>query len=283
MKIFLTGASGFIGRHILSSLLQNGYSVVALSTNYQPLSLPSLTFLPKRLVDLLPHDLEDIDLLIHAAAHSVSYPFDTLTNCLNVNLFDSLHLLRCAEAVGLRNVISLGSCYEYGSHSAPLSCSTTLLPSDSYSLSKALFYQALSQWTELNQSTTHYLRLFHVYGPGEHSSRFWPSLRKSSLSGDDFYMTSGDQIREFTYVKSVSTLICDLVIPTFVSEPQFKTTNVASTRPLTLRDFALSWWTHWKSKGVLHFDSLPQRPNEIMSCIAADPSYQLQPPISELL
>ena len=48
-----------------------------------------------------------------------------------------------------------------------------------------------------------YLRLFQVYGEGENPRRLYPSLKRASLTGNDFYINSGNQIRDFCHVDDV--------------------------------------------------------------------------------
>jgi nucleoside-diphosphate-sugar epimerase len=67
-----------------------------------------------------------------------------------------------------------------------------------YPASKAAASIAFTQWSIENQLKLKYLRIFQVFGEGEAESRLWPSLRKAALSGNDFDMTHGEQIRFYT-------------------------------------------------------------------------------------
>ena len=82
-----------------------------------------------------------------------------------------------------------------------LDVSDELQPVGYYAMSKAAVFIALQfQNLDINFS---YLRLFHVYGSNEHHSRLYPSLCKAALTGKDFPMSSGEQIRDFIHIDDV--------------------------------------------------------------------------------
>ncbi|MFM2112305.1 MAG: hypothetical protein RLZZ271_965, partial [Pseudomonadota bacterium] len=113
------------------------------------------------------------------------------------------------------------------------------------------------------------LRIFHVYGEGEPPTRFWPSLRRSALAGEDFPMTPGGQLRDFITVEAVAShfvqaLACDGVEP---GMPVIQ--HVASGRPMTLLEFAQKWWTVWQARSALRPGELAYRSGEIMRLVSA--------------
>ena len=65
------------------------------------------------------------------------------------------------------------------------------------------------QWAEEHQLSLEILRVFHVSGEGESQNRFWPSLRRAALAGEDFQMRAGEQIRDFLNVLDVSSVFLD--------------------------------------------------------------------------
>ena len=63
---------------------------------------------------------------------------------------------------------------------------------------------------EHNLKTTLF-RPFHTYGEGEAPNRFWPSLVNAAKKGEDFSMSSGEQVRDFSNVDFVASRICELL------------------------------------------------------------------------
>ena len=141
-------------------------------------------------------------------------------------------------------------------------------PTNSYAVSKAAASIALRQWAEEHQLTLEILRVFHVFGEGESQGRFWPSLRRAALAGEDFQMTAGEQIRDFLNVADVASAFLDRATAPSSHIPAAKIFNLSSGKPLTILAFAQCWWKLWEAKGQLLAGALPYRPGEVMRYVA---------------
>ena len=288
MNIFLTGGTGFIGSHFLAIALSEGHTVFA--QRRSELSRPKIFlkhqpfWINKSLDQISSTDLKSIDIVIHLAAHTGNVPYDTLDNCLRWNLQAPLALFNKARDVGVKNFLVAGSCFEYGKSGElydAIPTTASLMPTNSYAASKAAASMCFLQWAEENSLVLDILRIFHVFGEGELPKRFWPSLRDAALSGSDFSMTHGEQIRDFIPVDICAHMFLDhanwLVSANNPTSP--KVYNLSSGLPMSIRAFAEYWWTRFHARGQLKFGSVPYRPNEIMSYIPGDnlltanPSY----------
>ena len=270
MKIFVTGSTGFVGSHFVNAALRAGHSLVCLR---RPGSQPrvNLEREPEWQVGSLEDDwrevLQSCDTFVHLAAHSTNVPYDTLGNCLYWNLTVALRLMEQVLEVGIQNFLVAGTGFEYGRSGERydyIPVTAALEPTMSYPASKAAAAIALTQWAIEHQIKLHYLRIFQVFGVGEAESRLWPSLHEAALAGDDFQLTPGNQVRDFTPVEVVAQqLLCALDFSKVqAGEPLFK--HIGTGCPQTLREFAEHWWKYWNAKGALHFGAYPYRDNEIM-------------------
>ena len=275
MKILLTGGSGFIGSHFLNQALAAGHKVRALRRS--PISKPRIPilrqpeWLERQLDQVSVADLEGCDVVVHLAAHSVQYPIDTLANCLHWNLIAVLALFEQARLAGVQHFIVAGSCFEYGRSGERYDAIPTdapLEPTNSYAASKAAASIALRQWAEQHQLSLEILRVFHVFGEGEAETRFWPSLRRAALAGEDFSMTGGEQIRDFLAVESVAATFLQRAIAENPERTRFKLFNLSSGDPCTLRVFAEHLWEQMGAKGRLLLGKVKYRPDEVMNYIA---------------
>ena len=108
------------------------------------------------------------------------------------------------------------------------------------------------------------LRPFHIFGEGESEYRFWPSLKNAALSGQDFPMTMGEQIRDFTPVEFAADVFIDYATNKNISKGRPIIKNLGTAKPQSLKNFAKSEWKKFGGKGILLFGKIPYRENEIM-------------------
>lgn len=270
MKIFLTGGTGFVGSHFLRQVLAQGHEVIALR---RPGSQPriGLSHAPVWVDGALDGNhrahLSGVDVMVHLASHTPNPPYDTLDRCLYWNVFASIKLAQQAIEQGVKKFIVAGSCFEYGQSAnrvSYLDADTPLEPTLSYPTSKAAASVAfLGLARDLNLQLK-LLRIFQVYGEGEPTSRLWPSLRAAALTGKDFPMSPGEQVRDFIPVEDVALQFLQALDFAGTLPGQPLVGHVATNRPQTLLDFAQHWWRHWGASGQLLVGAVRYRHNEVM-------------------
>ena len=81
---------------------------------------------------------------------------------------------------------------------------------------------------------------------------------------DDFKLTSGEQIRDFTNVSEIAKKILSEVKEFNVNAGETQIKNIGSNNPQSVKDFSEYWWDHWKAVGKLHFGAKPYRDDEVM-------------------
>ena len=295
MKLFVTGATGFIGSHFLNAAHAAGHEIVALrrSAASQPRiplpffneeqstrnEEPQTTWLDKEIPAVTAADLAGCDALVHLAAGGVTPQPATWELCYRVNVIESLRLCELALDAGERRIVAAGSYVEYGRivvggssteyglaglRFDPIPPDAPLEPTDPYAASKASASIAMCALCRARKFELAYLRLFSVFGDGQYEKNFWPQLRAAALAGEDFAMTPGEQVRDFIPVEDVAARLllsateCDLK----PGEPRVE--NLASGQPVTLRTFAEHWWAKWGAKGQLVFGAQPYRSGEVM-------------------
>lgn len=271
MKVFITGGTGFIGSHVINTLIERGHSVLALKRCAQSSPRIPLHSQPKWIVSSLTEIqsdcLEDVDVLLHLAAHSANYPYDTLENCLHWNVTAPLNLLTAAFNANVSKYLIAGSCFEYGLSAQNydfIPACAPLLPVQTYPTSKAAASVSFTQWAYQRKISMSLLRFFQVYGPGEEPTRLWPTLIRAGNSGLDVPMTLGEQVRDFIFVQDLATRIVDETEQLCEQKHSIKIANIGSGTPQSLRSFAQEIWNKVDSSGQLRFGEIPYRPDEVM-------------------
>lgn len=175
MKILITGATGFVGRHLCEKLLQNNVCVCGTVRNAnQAKYLPSGTQVA--LIDSIEMNtdwseaLEGIDTIIHLAArvHVTSETSgDPLDSYRQVNVAGTERLARQATEKNVRRIVFLSSVKVHGEKSSfPLSEKIKSTPSDPYGISKMEAELSLQRIAAETGLEVVIIRPPLVYGPG---------------------------------------------------------------------------------------------------------------------
>jgi nucleoside-diphosphate-sugar epimerase len=117
------------------------------------------------------------------------------------------------------------------------------------------------------------LRPFTVYGEGQHDSNFWPSLQKAALAGEDFPMTSGEQIRDFVEVMEVALAFLQAATSADLKPGEPVIRNVGTGVPQSLRAFAEAQWKAAGATGKLLPGAVPMRAHEVMRYVPEIASF----------
>lgn len=270
MKLFLTGGTGFIGSHVLAQLVGTSDEVVPLR---RPGSNPCIdigwspVWLEKPMDEVETEDLEGADVLVHLASVGVSPKVATWDELFYWNVSVLVRLLQRANGAGVRRVVIAGSFSEYGLASESydfIPADAPLTPTNPYAASKAASSIAARAFAVEKGMELFYLRIFSAFGDGQFERNFWPALRQAALSGADFPMTPGEQVRDYIAVEDVAAQVLRYATMAETGPVRQRAINVASGKPVTMREFAESWWAKWGAKGTLQVGALPYRPNEPM-------------------
>jgi UDP-glucose 4-epimerase len=275
MRIFLTGATGFIGGHVLQLALAESHEVLALrrpgATCRIPLDREPL-WLDGALADDWSVELSRCDALLHLAAYGVAQGANDWDGCFQANVINALQLWRHAVAAGVRRFLIVGSCFEYGRSGErydAIPVSAPLEPTTAYGASKAAATMAALALAVEQQLQLVVARPFHVYGPGEASGRFWPSLVTAATSGHDLPMTSGAQVRDFQPVQQAARQLLDWLQHPQLQPGQPQLVNLGTGQPRSLLGFARDEWSRLGAQGRLHAGAIEHRPNEVWRYVPA--------------
>ena len=274
MKLFVTGGTGFVGSHFLQLALAAGHHVIA---QRRPGSSPRLQlkrepiWVDRALDQVFDAELAGCDAVVHFASHTPNPPYAALDECLYWNVYATTRLLQQAAAQGVRNVLVAGTCFEYGLAAEGqdfVHPATEMRPLLTYPISKAAATTACLGLARHLGLRLQLLRIFQVFGEGEATTRFWPSLRSAALEGRDFEMSSGLQVRDFIEVSEVATQFLSALDFVGVKPGQPQLRNVGTGRAQTLLVFARTWWAALGAKGHLIPGQVGLRPGELVRLVA---------------
>lgn len=217
-NVVILGASGFIGRWLARALSKNGAHVflfvrdkLAANIIFNQYEINGIIFEH----DLVANEasLKDLfqtispDLVFNLAGYGVDpNQRDKVTAYkVNAGLIETIcHAISetKSDTWNGQNIVHVGSALEYGKDTGNLSESLTYTPTTIYGESKLLGTQQLTRSCVKHGLKGVTVRLFSVYGPGEHNSRLLPSLINAT-KGQLLSLTKGTQKRDFTYIDDV--------------------------------------------------------------------------------
>ena len=175
-KIVVTGASGFVGRHLIDLMLRRGDSIIALggakTNKSEDASKKNLSFLVIDLMnrsDLSLVDFLEVDYVVHLAGLAAVGPsFDNPMQYIETNVGIEINLFEEAlrqKAFPKFLIVSSGSVYDPAS-SMPITEDSPILPNSPYSLSKIGQEQAAKYYSTRGFECV-IARPFNHIGPGQ--------------------------------------------------------------------------------------------------------------------
>ena len=216
-KIFVTGADGFIGSHLVELLVRKGFSVNAFCLYNSQGSWGWLDSLPVEVKENINVNLGDIrdplsirsamkgcDSVFHLAALiAIPYSYLAPTSYINTNIQGTLNVLQTARELEITRFVHTSTSEVYGSAQfVPITENHPIVGQSPYSASKIGSDQiALSFWKSFSLPLT-ILRPFNTYGPRQSSRAVIPQIITQILNNkeDKIKLGSLTPTRDFNFV-----------------------------------------------------------------------------------
>lgn len=239
-RILLTGATGFVGRQILSALATMNVPVTLVVRG----ELKRVESLPVDRV-ILTDDafaqsrswwveaLQGVDTVIHAAWFAE--PGQYIQSPINLDcLKGTITLAQACVDAGVRRFVGTGTCFEYDTDAGYLSVDTPLRPATPYAAAKAATYLALNQSLPKAGVEFVWCRLFYLYGEGEDPRRLVPYIHQQMQQGEYADLTDGLQVRDYLDVRDAAASIVTTACGHYTGP-----VNVCSGNGITVREMAV--------------------------------------------
>jgi nucleoside-diphosphate-sugar epimerase len=167
VKVAVTGASGFIGRHVVADLLGAGYAVTTLHRGAPLMGAGTVHFHADVVSSDLRPALADAQSVVHLAGNGdVQGSFARPLESTRLNALGTLRVLDAARETGAHLVLaSTQRIYRPSPH--PFPEDAPLEPADPYAVAKLVAEQWCGMYARQLGLPTTVVRLFTVYGPGQ--------------------------------------------------------------------------------------------------------------------
>ena len=272
MKSLVTGGAGFIGSHIVDTLLDAGHEVIVLDNEYSDNEKFNWNDkVENHVVDICDYEssrkyYDGVDYVFHAAAEARIGPaIANPINAVNINCIGTCTVLQCAREAGVKKVMYSSTSSAYGLNDPP---NTEDQPEDClnpYSVSKIAGEKICKMYTDLFDLPTVIFRYFNVFGEraptkGQYAPVIGIFMRQRAAGEQLTIVGDGEQRRDFVYVKDVARANVMAAISNAEPEAYGQVYNVGTGTNLSVNQIA-----SFISEDVIY---LPPRTGEARNSLA---------------
>jgi len=262
-KILVTGATGFVGGHLVGRLLNNQYEVHVLirpETDQEPLKqtivhthLGSTQNMIEIIQDVQP------DAVIHLASLFIGeHESGDIEDLIKSNVILSTQLVEGMSVNRVGLLINVGTSWQHYA-------GADYNPVNLYAATKQAFRSVLSFYLETSDLRVINLELFDTFGPNDRRDKLFNLLNRLRVTGDTISMSPGYQYLDPIYIDDV----CDafLVALKRLNSGQVKrseTYSVCSEESIQLRELVKIYENVSNTKLNVEWGGRPYRAREVM-------------------
>lgn len=249
MRVLVTGATGFVGRHVVAYLIERKHEVLVTARDESKArSMPWFSRVRFIAADLhhppqRPWDcLGQPEAVMHLAWPGLPN-YKSLFH-FEENLAADYFFLKSLVQEGVQQILVTGTCFEYGMQSGTLSEDLPAMPANPYALAKDCLRRFLEALRHEHPFVLQWARLFYTYGPGQNPKSLLAQLDAAIDRGDaEFPMSGGEQLRDYLPVETVASHLVSLL-----EHPAAQgVTNICRGTPISVRRLVEE---HMERRGV---------------------------------
>ncbi len=252
MRILLTGSRGFIGRHVVASVHGRTGEVIEWSDDIRNLNKCT----------------ERSEVVLHLAGVSRNERFNEMDyESYANNVVGTAAVLNYCNRFGARCVLaSTSAVYRPSDGAHSVAEDAAIRPASAYGISKWLAENLCHQQAGDAGTASTVLRLFNVYGPGQHPSFVVPYVVQCLKERRPIFLRMPDGIRDFVYVTDV---VDALLKAARLRDPGVRVFNIGSGRAVRIREMVrMAERVFGQAVAV---EEAPVHPDEI-AAVVGDPS-----------
>ncbi|MEC9293536.1 MAG: NAD-dependent epimerase/dehydratase family protein [Chloroflexota bacterium] len=263
MKIFVTGATGFIGGHLVRRLLNDQHEIHALirpETDQNPLE-PAIVHTHLGSTQNMIEIIQDAkpDAVIHLASLFIGeHKSSDVEALIKSNVVLSTQLAEAMSVNDVRLLINVGTSWQHYANA-------DYNPVNLYAATKQAFRSVLSFYVETADLRVINLELYDTFGPNDQREKLFNLLNRLRVTGETISMSPGNQLLDPIYIDDV----CDafLVALKRLQSGQVKrseTYSVCSDKSIQLRELVKIYENISNTKLNVEWGGRPYRAREVM-------------------
>ncbi len=255
-KIAITGANGYIGRHVVDALIDIGADVTAIDL----------------VIDGINNQAEAINMDIFSSSHDVINKFGKPDACLHLAWKDGFfhdsdahmeclskhyELIKNLKNSGINRIAVMGTMHEIGYYEGSVDENTPCNPSNMYGIAKNSLRRSLFLLAGKNGMNLQWLRAFYIYGDDERNHSIFTKIIQAERKGQEtFPFNSGKNKYDFIHINDLARMIAASVMQEDVSG----IINCCTGHPVSLAEKVEGFINDHNMKIKLAYGAFPDRP-----------------------
>ena len=262
MKVLVTGATGFIGSHLIRELLKSKTNQIVATSRSIDKAKKSDWFSK---VEYIEYDFNEgtgenlydffgkPDQLIHLAWEDLS-DYSSPSH-IDVILPNHCEFIESMVVGGLKDVVVTGTCFEYGMIEGCLSEDIDTKPENPYAVAKDSLRKFIVNLQKKHSFVYKWIRLFYMYGDGQSKTSLMYLLDKTIQDKNKvFNMSGGEQLRDFLPIDEVVRNISLITKQNFHLN---QVVNCCSGKPISVKNLVEHYLEEKKYKIRLNLGFYP--------------------------
>lgn len=267
MKIFITGATGFVGKNLVNRIVKEGHEVtinlrkgknspfekeVAVYHLEEETAEKDISFFKEKVFDGIIH---------LASLYITTHKPEDITHLIDSNVRFGTYVLECAAQAKVKWFINTGTFWQ-NYNNADYS------PVNLYAATKQAFESIAQYYIETNQIKFTTLRLCDTYGPNDTRPKIFNLWEKIAKSGETLDMSAGEQIIDISYIDDIIDAFILLANHLQTNHPSITKGAVYAVKAenrVTLRELALIFEQATGYKLNINWGKKPYRVREVLT------------------
>jgi nucleoside-diphosphate-sugar epimerase len=254
-KILITGATGFLGSHLLPALIEKGYGIIVLKRSFS-----NIWRIQNVISQIESYDIDKVSIKKIFDENEIGGIMHLATDYGRKNNNDIVQMSKANIEMPAK-LLDLGC-----KHGVIFFINTHTFWNSKYNLYSAMknsFIEIAKYFSANFKVKFINMKIEHMYGEKDDYGKFIPFVIKNILEDKKIKVTKGEQKRDFIYVNDVIDAYLKVLDNLGNLNNNFTEFEIGTGNSVTLRDFVNKIEEEINKKANIKWGAIPYRKNEI--------------------